>query len=65
MVPLHTKHVEVFPNKVCLQLKIREVRQKMMASSNSCSTPTTNIATGSKQQLVVEKPKVVLGESNG
>jgi hypothetical protein len=59
-----TKHVEVFPNKVCLQLKIREVRQKMMASSNSCSTPTTNIATGSKQQLV-EKPKVVLGESNG
>ena len=58
-----TKHVEVFPNKVCLQLKIREVRQKMMASSNSCSTPTTNIATGSKQ--LVEKPKVVLGESNG
>ena len=30
-----TKHVEVFPNKVCLQLKIREVRQKMMATSNS------------------------------
>ena len=58
-----TKHVEVFPNKVCLQLKIREVRQKMMASSNSCSTPTTTIATGSKQ--LVEKPKVVLGESNG
>ena len=60
-----TKHVEVFPNKVCLQLKIREVRQKMMASSNSCSTPTTNMAgTGSTKQLV-EKPKVVLGESNG
>ena len=59
-----TKHVEVFPNKVCLQLKIREVRQKMMATTNSCSTPTANMATGSKQQLV-EKAKVVLGESNG
>lgn len=33
-----TKHSEVFPSKVCLQLKIREVRQKMMASS--CHTPT-------------------------
>ena len=56
-----TKHVEVFPNKVCLQLKIREVRQKMMATSNSCSTPTTTITTASK--LLQEKPKV-LGESN-
>ena len=27
------KHVDVFPSKVCLQLKIREVRQKMMAES--------------------------------
>jgi hypothetical protein len=25
------KHADVFPNKLCLQLKIREVRQKMMA----------------------------------
>ena len=24
------KHSEVFPTKLCLQLKIREVRQKMM-----------------------------------
>jgi len=35
-----TKHAEVFPSKVCLQLKIREVRQKMMATSSTCSTPT-------------------------
>jgi len=35
-----TKHADVFPSKVCLQLKIREVRQKMMASSSTCSTPT-------------------------
>ena len=28
-----SEHVAVFPTKVCLQLKIREVRQKMMAQS--------------------------------
>ena len=28
------KYHEVFPTKVCLQLKIREVRQKMMAQTN-------------------------------
>ena len=33
----HSKHSDVFPTKVCLQLKIREVRQKMMASPNSPS----------------------------
>lgn len=27
------KHHDIFPNKMCLQLKIREVRQKMMAQS--------------------------------
>lgn len=35
------KHNNIFPNKVCLQLKIREVRQKMMATSSACSTPTS------------------------
>ena len=54
------KHVEVFPNKVCLQLKIREVRQKMMSTSNSCSTPTT---TGGSSKHMQEKNKV-LAESN-
>ena len=29
-----SKYHEIFPTKVCLQLKIREVRQKMMASTN-------------------------------
>ena len=33
------KHPNVFPTKSCLQLKIREVRQKMMAE-NQPSTPT-------------------------
>ena len=28
-----SKHSQLFPNKVCLQLKIREVRQKLMASA--------------------------------
>lgn len=28
------KHQEIFPNKAVLQLKIREVRQKMMAETN-------------------------------
>ena len=35
-----TKHSSVFPNKVCLQLKIREVRQKLMSTNSNCSTPT-------------------------
>jgi hypothetical protein len=34
------KHSEVFPNKLCLQLKIREVRQKMMASTPVATTPS-------------------------
>lgn len=34
------KHVDAFPTKVCLQLKIREVRQKMMARSNSPTMST-------------------------
>ena len=38
------KHVDLFPSKVCLQLKIREVRQKMMATTSYCSTPTTTSA---------------------
>ena len=36
----YAKHSNVFPTKVCLQLKIREVRQKMMARPNSPSTLT-------------------------
>ena len=37
------KHAEIFPTKLCLQLKIREVRQKMMAASPSSSLPMTPI----------------------
>ena len=38
-----TKHSEIFPTKLCLQLKIREVRQKMMAASPSSSLPMTPV----------------------
>lgn len=37
------KHVDVFPNKLCLQLKIREVRQKMMAQ-NPSESPSAHSA---------------------
>ncbi|XP_034246606.1 protein capicua homolog isoform X2 [Thrips palmi] len=30
-----SEHSDIFPNKSCLQLKIREVRQKLMACNNS------------------------------
>jgi len=30
---LQTQHADVFPNKSCLQLKIREVRQKLMSTN--------------------------------
>ncbi|KAF5289605.1 hypothetical protein FQR65_LT11796 [Abscondita terminalis] len=43
-----TQHADIFPNKASLQLKIREVRQKLMAqnsqtprSANSLSSPLT------------------------
>ncbi len=43
------RHADAFPTKVCLQLKIREVRQKMMARSSSptatsASTPGTPLS---------------------
>uniref|UniRef100_A0A0K2TK88 Capicua transcriptional repressor [Xenopus (Silurana) tropicalis] n=2 Tax=Lepeophtheirus salmonis TaxID=72036 RepID=A0A0K2TK88_LEPSM len=37
-----SKYAQVFPSKLCLQLKIREVRQKIMA----CSTPTSPAISG-------------------
>lgn len=36
---IQAKHSDIFPTKSSLQLKIREVRQKLMAQSNP--TPTT------------------------
>lgn len=40
-------HMDIFPTKMALQLKIREVRQKLMAQSNltphsEVNTPTIN-----------------------
>lgn len=32
-------HADLFPNKASLQLKIREVRQKLMAQSSNAHTP--------------------------
>ncbi|CAL1541743.1 unnamed protein product [Lymnaea stagnalis] len=49
-VTFQNKYSEIFPNKSCLQLKIREVRQKMMASvQNTPKTPTTPSASSSSQ----------------
>ncbi|XP_013066792.2 protein capicua homolog isoform X1 [Biomphalaria glabrata] len=50
-VAFQTKHADIFPNKSCLQLKIREVRQKMMLSvQNTPKTPTTPSAAGLSSQ---------------
>ena len=53
---LQAKHAEVFPTKICLQLKIREVRQKMMAeaspSNSQPMTPVDNATTGDNNNLV-------------
>ncbi|XP_005110787.2 protein capicua homolog [Aplysia californica] len=47
-VAFQNKYSEIFPTKTCLQLKIREVRQKMMASvQNTPKTPTTPSAASS------------------
>ena len=40
------KHSDVFPNKLCLQLKIREVRQKMMAHNQAESPSCTRVTQG-------------------
>jgi len=34
MVSSQAEHSDIFPNRSSLQLKIREVRQKLMAQSN-------------------------------
>lgn len=40
------KYQDVFPSKVCLQLKIREVRQKMMANISDSLPNTPSADTG-------------------
>lgn len=35
------EHANIFPSKTCLQLKIREVRQKMMAQSAAVERAAT------------------------
>ena len=48
------KHAQIFPNKNTLQLKIREVRQKLMATTpttpNSSSTCNSNANSQQEQQ---------------
>ena len=41
-----SKYVDVFPTKSCLQLKIREVRQKMMAQSAAQEAASTGSQSG-------------------
>ena len=43
-----TKHADMFPNKLCLQLKIREVRQKLMAANSSLAKQETAAATAAE-----------------
>ena len=38
-------HQEIFPTKSCLQLKIREVRQKIMAETQFDNSAATTVAT--------------------
>ena len=38
-------HQEIFPTKSCLQLKIREVRQKIMAETQFDNSTATTVAT--------------------
>jgi len=51
------KHSEVFPNKLCLQLKIREVRQKMMASTPVATTPSATEEPSLTKSVKVQGPE--------
>jgi len=61
------KHSDVFPNKLCLQLKIREVRQKMMAQ-NSAESPSAAVSGATDGSDVVTKsvsvPAVITASSS-
>lgn len=51
-------HMDVFPNKMSLQLKIREVRQKLMAQSNltphsDVNTPTSKLLNSLSNATVI------------
>ncbi|CAG0888641.1 unnamed protein product [Cyprideis torosa] len=50
------RHADVFPSKACLQLKIREVRQKVMAQT---STPTTDGTAGDDAEQDAAKSKML------
>ncbi|CAG9112811.1 unnamed protein product [Plutella xylostella] len=47
-----TMHMDVFPNKTSLQLKIREVRQKLMAQSNLTPHSELNTPTNVNSPIV-------------
>lgn len=59
-----SQHMDIFPVKQTLQLKIREVRQKMMAAVQSPSTPSMNSTTttpgGGTFQLPLPQPGAML-----
>lgn len=54
------EHASIFPTKVCLQLKIREVRQKMMAQSaaveKAAGTPGSSGSTPSSPAVTLSIP---------
>ncbi|KAL3290368.1 hypothetical protein HHI36_023710 [Cryptolaemus montrouzieri] len=53
------QHLDIFPNKMSLQLKIREVRQKMMAHNN----PTPHSANSQSSPLTPVEPIRVTSSS--
>lgn len=54
------QHNDIFPNKTSLQLKIREVRQKLMAQQN---TPTPTGASNHNSPLTPAEPIKVSSNS--
>lgn len=52
--PFQVTHVDIFPTKMSLQLKIREVRQKLMAQTNL--TPHSEVNTPTSKSPQLSKP---------
>uniref|UniRef100_A0A673NN50 Protein capicua homolog n=2 Tax=Sinocyclocheilus rhinocerous TaxID=307959 RepID=A0A673NN50_9TELE len=57
------RHSETFPNKVCLQLKIREVRQKIMQTAGS-SEIMGGVASGSSDSASTPGPSNPVAREN-
>lgn len=56
-----SEHASIFPTKTCLQLKIREVRQKMMAQSAAVE----RAATGEDSNSIGSTGSIQGGDNSG